>query len=217
MKEAHTGRKVESESVAGDFVKDREGSETLVVELLGGSFGGDVLCVKPNAVSNLEIGGWESASIGRPLVLGLGDSDLLSAVFMEFGEGFGEVVGSGIGDRDIERKGGAGIVTIVGEKRGDLGGGVGSVVRGELGNREQVGPIVLLVVSVHAKENLQRLIGALGLPISFGMVRCRVVELDPEELAERRHELGGEGGSAIGNDVGGDTVLGEDVSDIEPS
>ena len=80
--------------------------------------------------------------------MALGNGDLIPAVLMQLGQGFGEVVGSGISDRDIQGKGGPRVVSIVGKEWGDLGGGMGSIVIGKFSQREPSGPIVLLIADI---------------------------------------------------------------------
>ena len=217
MKETHSVRELESECMARDFMGDGERTETFVVKLLGRAFGRDVLSIQPDEVADFEVGSGESATVGRDLVLGLGDFDLVSAIGVEVGEGFGEVVGSRVGDRDIEREGGARIITIVGKERGDLSRRVRGIVVGELGDGEEVCPVVLLIVGVHPEVGLQCLVRALGLAVGLGVECSGEIQLHVQESAEGRHELGGECGTPIRDDIRGDTMLGEDVAYVEAS
>ena len=79
-------------------------------------------------------------------------------------------------DREARRKGR--VETIGGEERGLFGRRVDVVVEGELGEREVVDPVVLLVRDVHAEVAFECLVGALGEAIRLRVVRCRMAELD---------------------------------------
>lgn len=88
-----------------------------MIQFLGRSFGFDVFGIQPNlaAFPNLL---WylSSSAIGRGLVLRLGNGNLSPAILMELGERFGKVVGSWIGDSDIQHQGSSRVVSVIGEE-----------------------------------------------------------------------------------------------------
>jgi len=62
------------------------------------------------------------------------------------------------------------VVSLVGEERGHTSSLARHVVVGELGQRKQLRPVVLLVVAVSVEVLLEGLIGPLGLTIPLRMV-----------------------------------------------
>ncbi len=80
-------------------------------------------------------------------------------------------VGDGVGLGGIE--GGSGVVAVVGEEGRLLGGRVERVVVGELCEREEACPVVLLVGAIAAEILLQYLVHSFGLPIGLWVMRRR--------------------------------------------
>ena len=118
MEKAHRVRQDEAEGVVGDLRFDFKRAKAFVIELLGGTFGLDVLRVEPHEGSGDEFfGDWRSTAIGGALVLSLGDGDLFPTVRMEFGEFTREVMGIRIADSDVEGESGSWVVAIVGKER----------------------------------------------------------------------------------------------------
>ena len=89
---------------------------------------------------------------------------------------------------DVER----GVVAFVGEEGGGARSRVRGVVVGELGEGEEVDPVVLLVVDVDSEVLLEHLVDAFGLAVGLGVVGGREVGFDAKEVAEGSPELGGE-------------------------
>jgi len=167
MKETHATRQFQSESMTGDLAADRERAQSLVIKFLRWAFGGDVLCIEPNQVSFVQVGRSKSASIGWHLVLCLSDCYLVSTITVKVRERLGKVVHSGVRDGDIESERCSRIIAVVGKEGGDLGRRVRSIVICELGDWEEIGPIVLLVVGVHSQIQFQHLICMFCLSISL--------------------------------------------------
>ncbi len=91
-------------------------------------------------------------------------------VFMKFLQAdgiFSSVVGGQILLR-VNRK--VRVVSFVSEERGHTGSLTRHVVVGELSQRKQLGPVVLLVVAVGAEVLFEGLIDLLGLTIPFRMI-----------------------------------------------
>ena len=183
MDETKRPRKFKPEGMGGDDSGDGEGTQTFVIKLLGWPLSCDILSIEPYKVANLELWRYLSAAIGRNLVLTLGDGDLLSAVFVELREGLREVVGCWIADSHVQGECCPRIVTIVGKERRDLSSGVSGIVVSELRYGKEIGPIVLLVVGIHAEICLHSLIGTLRLTVGLRVKSCRIVELNVQQPA----------------------------------
>ena len=70
-----------------------------------------------------------------------------------------------------------GVVTFVGEKRGNSGRSHGSIVVSELTKREEARPVVLLVVTEDPKVLLEGLIEPFGLSVAFWVITRGEVNL----------------------------------------
>src|SRR6266545_3635304 len=81
------------------------------------------------------------------------------------------------------------VVSFIGEERGDTGSLARSVVVGELSQRKQFGPVVLLVAAVGAEVLLEGLIDPLGLTIPFRMISRGEVEFHVERCAKAAEEM----------------------------
>lgn len=182
-------RKGELISVRRDFLGDGEWAQAFMIELLGRTFSFDIGSVQPDFVGNFPVRRCESSAVGGTLGLSLGCLHLVSAILMEFRELMGEVMGRRITDGGVNDHGGFWVVAVVGKEGGDLRGGMRSIVVGKLGDGEEVCPIVLLVVAVHAEECFQDLVNTFGLAIGLGVIGGGEVELHAEELTERGEEL----------------------------
>src|SRR6266540_1536443 len=81
------------------------------------------------------------------------------------------------------------VVSFIGEERGDTGSLARSVVVGELSQRKQFGPVVLLVAAVGVEVLLEGLIDPLGLTIPFRMISRGEVEFHVERCAEAAEKM----------------------------
>ncbi len=63
------------------------------------------------------------------------------------------------------------------------------VCEGELGRREKVIPVILMVIAEHPDVRLEFLVDTFGLSISLRVVGCRGSGFDPEESVEFPHEI----------------------------
>ena len=61
---------------------------------------------------------------------------------------------------------------MVGEERCHAGRGVDVVVKSELGSRQPIDPVILLVVAVGAQILLNRLVGSFRATVGLGMKSC---------------------------------------------
>ncbi|KAF8624092.1 hypothetical protein AX17_007219, partial [Amanita inopinata Kibby_2008] len=108
-----------------------------------------------------------------------------------------------------------GVVSLVGKEGRDTSSGTRRIVVGKFHKREELGPVVLLVVAEDAEVLLQSLVDAFGLTIAFGMIARCEVELHVKSSTNRVEEAGDELGALIGGDMRGNPVLGEDMDDEE--
>ncbi len=81
------------------------------------------------------------------------------------------------------------VISLVSEERGHTGSLARHVVVGELSQRKQLGPVVLLVVAVGAEVLFEGLIDPLGLTIPFRMISRSEVELHTKRCAEAAEEM----------------------------
>jgi len=76
------------------------------------------------------------------------------------------------------------MVAFVGKERRDTSGSTQSIVISEFRKREEVSPVVLLVVAIDAEVLFQSLVSMLSLTITFRMVTRGKVPSDVESLSE---------------------------------
>lgn len=80
------------------------------------------------------------------------------------------------------------MVALVCEERRDAGSNAGSVVVRELGERKELGLVVLLVVAIHPKVLLESLVGALGLTVGFRVATGSEMQTHVQSLSEGSEE-----------------------------
>src|SRR6266581_830351 len=85
-----------------------------------------------------------------------------------------------------------GVVAFVGKEGGDACGSIRSIIVCELHERQELGPIVLLIVRVYLQILLKRLVHLLSLSIPFWVVVGGEVEVDIKGLAQGMEEVGDE-------------------------
>ena len=109
------------------------------------------------------------------------------------------------------------VVALVGKEQRDTGGHARSIIVSELHEREELSPVVLLVVTVDVEVLLEGLVGMLCLPIPLRVVSRGEVELHVEGFTKRAEEVGDEFWTSIGGGMSRYSVFGEDVGDKELS
>ena len=92
----------------------------------------------------------------------------------------------------------------------------GMVVVGELGEGEEIDPVVLIVRNEGAEIHLQRLVRTLSQTVGLGMVGRRVLDGDLEMAGELGPEARNESRAAVGDDGVRETVVTEDAVKEEP-
>ncbi len=81
------------------------------------------------------------------------------------------------------------VVSLVGEEREHTSNLARCIVVGELSQRKQLGPVVLLVVAVGAEVLFEGLIDPLGMTIPFRMIFRSEVELYTKLCTEAAEEM----------------------------
>ncbi len=136
-----------------------------------------------------EVRRWHMTSIHSFLESELCFSHLGLEVFVEFPQVdgiFSSAVGGQIPLRvNCEVR----VVSLVSKERGHTSSLTRCIVVGELGQREQLRPVVLLVVAVSAEVLLKGLIDLLDLTIPFRMVFQSEVELHTKRCAKAAEEM----------------------------
>ena len=74
-----------------------------------------------------------------------------------------------------------------------------------------------MIVAIDSEVLFECLVGTFSLSISFGMISGGEVKADTEEFAKSLEEVVNKFGAPIGSDMGGDSMLGKDMSDEELS
>lgn len=147
----------------------------------------------------------------------LREFDLILEEDVEFVEIDCEITSAERSDFSIRMDGNARIVAFVRVEGRDACGVVGVVVGGKLCEREESGPIVLLIAAVETKVLFQGLVGTFGLSVGFRMMSDGVVEFDVQNFPEGSEKVGNEFRASIRSDVRGNTVLGKDMNQEELS
>jgi hypothetical protein len=90
---------------------------------------------------------------------------------------------------------------LVGEERRGASACMGSVVVRKLGKREEVDPVILLVVDEAAQILLEGLVGALSLSVRFRMESRRERGRSVAKLEKLSPEMGTELGAPVADDI----------------
>ena len=99
------------------------------------------------------------------------------------------------------------VVTLVSEEWGHTGSCIWGVIVCELCKRQELGPIVLLVIAVNLQVLFQHLVHSLCLSVALRMITQGEMETDIKGLTKGTEEVGDKLGSPIGSDMGGNAVL----------
>jgi len=103
------------------------------------------------------------------------------------------------------------MITFVSEERGDASSGAQSIIVSELHQREEFGPIVLLIIAIDSNVLFQGLIRLFGLSIGFGVITRGEMELHIQSCSERAEEVGYKLGASVRSNVRRNTMLREYV------
>ena len=196
---------------------DGERTKVLFGEFLRGPCRAEVLGFDIDLISNFEVRSWEPPGVRRTLITLLHGEHFGAEEVVELREFDGVVASAFGGEIGVREDGEVRVVTLVGEERRDTSGRARSVIVSELREGEDLGPVVLLVVTVDAEVLLEGLVGMLCLPIPLRVASGGEVELHVEGFTKRAEEVGDEFQTSIGGGVSGYSVFGEDVGDKELS
>ena len=105
------------------------------------------------------------------------------------------------------------VVSFIREEQRDSCSSTGGIIVRELCQRQEIGPVVLLVVVVNPKVLLQGLIGLLCLSVAFGMVARCEMELHVEHGPKQAEKVQDEFSASVGSDTGRNSVFQEDVQE----
>jgi len=121
-------------------------------------------------------------------------------------------------DRIFDKGDGAArVITVVGKERRDERRSILHIVVDKLSNREEITPVILLVVTIDSKILFQGLIDTLHLTVALRMVRSRSVSFDIEQVKRLAGELGDELCATIRDDVGRESMQSPDLATVEAS
>jgi len=192
------------------------GSQAFPVEFLRRAGGGDVRSVEPYHIARLELDsfvfGIVIASLSILSVFDILDKTIVCFLEMETEVGGG---GGGMFSWDLELGDEARVVTVVCEERRHLCGFLGSIVVREFRKREQVEPVVLIVVAGDTEVGFERLIHPLCLTVGLWMKGGRFAGIKLEDGGEGGPEKGGKNGSTVGNNRIREAVESDDVRNEE--
>jgi len=105
---------------------------------------------------------------------------------------------------------------------GKVGGGTGhdssgawSIIVGEFHQREEFGPIVLLIIAIDSNVLFQGLICLFGLSVGFRMITRGEMELHIQSCSKRLEEVGYKLGALVGGNVRRNTMFRENMHNAE--
>ena len=168
---------------------DGVGAEESPREFLRRACRRDVFRADIDEVAYFELRGRNTVLVSLDLVAGLSSSDVGAEMGMEFVEVHCELTSAGGGQIALRVDSEVGVIALVGEEGRDSGGGVGSVVVRELRKRQELRPVVLLVVAVESEVLFKGLVDALRLAITFRVVSRREMKFHVERSSEGAEEM----------------------------
>jgi hypothetical protein len=106
------------------------------------------------------------------------------------------------------------MASVIGEERRDLRRSVRGVIIDEFCQREELIPVVLLIVAIKPEILLQGLVHSFRLTIRLGMIGRRPVSLDIALFQELASKTGRELLSSVGYYVDWETVVLEHIPEV---
>lgn len=204
--------KQESEGGLAYRFVDPEGAELFCVEFVGRSEGLDVATQKPNRIARFKVRSRETPLVGPESVLVKGFLDVGPGSLVNRFQALEVFLRRGyrcLGESD----GKARIVPLVGEERRHTQRRVVRGVVRKLCQRQQVNPIVLEVVAENAQMLFHRLVNSFSLAVRLRVESGGQVGTDVQHLEEFLPPLRSEGGTTIRDNVRGQAMLAEDMSE----
>src|SRR6266571_1578355 len=173
----------------------------------------EVLGLNKDRTADLESGCGEPVGICRAFVTFLHVVHLFAEKLVEGVEIDGILLCAYRSQVSLQMDGEVGVVAFVGKEGGDACGGIRSIIVCELRKRQELGPIVLLIVGIYPQILLKRLVHSLGLSVSFRVIARGEVETDIKGLAQGTEEMGDELRTPVGGDVRGNSVFGKHIEE----
>ena len=99
------------------------------------------------------------------------------------------------------------MVSLVSKEQSCPGGCTFGIVVSELSNREPMGPVVLLEITVDAEVLFQGLVYTFGLTVCLWMITGGEVQADPEKRAKGTEKMGDELGTSVRGNMHQDSVF----------
>jgi len=103
------------------------------------------------------------------------------------------------------------VITFVSKERGNTSSGTWSIVVSELCQREEFGPVVLLIIAIDSNILFQGLIHSFSLSIGFGVITGGEMELHIQSSSERSEEVGYKLGVSVRSNVRQSTMFRENM------
>ena len=132
------------------FCNNFVGTKVPVGKLLGRLSSLDILGTYKDFLTKLEIQGWFASGIHRDLVTLLSISQVFPEVLMKLIKVSNKGVGSRRGEFPLRMNGNVRVITLVSEEWRGTSRFIRSVVVGELCQRQERTPIVLLIIAINA-------------------------------------------------------------------
>ena len=217
MDGAHGCGESEGIGLGSDLGDDFVWTKVLLRELLGGTSDPEVLGLDIDTISDVQLRRRCTTLIGRSLVSELCFTDILLEMLVEFFKVDCEFMSASGGERVFGVNGDVGMVALVGEEWRDTRSIAWGVVVGKLRERQEFGPVVLLIVAVNSEVLLESLVSTFRLSVGFWVVSGGEVQVHTESLAQSAEESRDELRATIGGDMRRSSMLGEDMEDEESS
>ena len=217
MDSAHGCGESEGIGLGSDLGDDFVWTKVLLRELLGGTSDPEVLGLDIDTISDVQLRRRCTTLISRSLISELCFTDILLEMLVEFFEVDREFMSASRGERVFGVNGDVGMVALVGEEWRDTRSIAWGVVVGKLRERQEFGPVVLLIVAVNSEVLLESLVSTFRLSVGFWVVSGGEVQVHAESLAQSAEETRDELRATIGGDMRRSSMLGENMEDEESS
>src|SRR5277367_1457465 len=170
----HGCGELQSVGLGADSFDNRKGAKAFPIQLLRRTLGRDVRGGKPNFIADRELNTFVLGVVVMGLVV-LRGLDTFDEIVVMRSKGFRESF-SGRNKRrgrgtEVDRE--LGVEAIIGVKRRTVDRGLMRVVVRKFGERQEIRPIVLLVVAIDTEVLFDGLVHTFSLTVSLGMEGSR--------------------------------------------
>ena len=142
-------RETDSERRGSGLVNDFERTEEFLREFVRGARGTEEFGLHEDFFANLEVRRGGAATISWSLITGLRLGHRGTQLLVKLVEVGYEVSRAGRGEVEVGIKGEVGVIAFVREERGYSSGNTRSVVERELGEGQEVSPVILLIIAIN--------------------------------------------------------------------